>query len=188
MPPNWLEDLPSQRRVWPLLCLNRSTGLAFERCVKSVHRRDPGDRTHGAAEATPPLFTARTPAEMYGSVSLAMNLVLQIGEIDKEISSFRKSHHIDPSLKTLWDRLFPKSRILTPDQVTNLLTPAAMHMVPDSCPMKGYAAGCLSSCLHLCNFGGPDAACIAKCKSDYVGQLKMERDGVAQCFASQTAK
>jgi hypothetical protein len=154
-----------------------ASGLVEESAARAGQ---PGANSNGVNGA----LDAQSPVQMYESVNRAMDLLMQIGVLDKEITAFRKAHHIDAKLMTPWNKLFPKSKMLTPSQATALLTPAADRLVPNGCPMKGYAAGCLSSCMHVCNFGGPDAACQSKCQSDYGRQLRMERDGVAACIAN----
>jgi len=143
------------------------------------------------SEGTSAPLAAQSPVEMYASVTRAMDLLTQIGSIEKEILSVRKSFSINPSAQTPWDKLFPKSKpkMLTPNEVKNLLTPAANGVVPASCSfIVGYADGCLSSCLHLCNFGGPDPGCNAKCQSDYVKQLAYERRETAKCIAQSVPR
>jgi len=132
-----------------------------------------------------PALDAQTPVEMYESVNRAMSLVRQIVALEKEILGFKKSHHIDLSLQTPWNKLFPKSKTLTPDQVVGLLTPAANAVVPTSCGyLIGYASNSLSACMNLACVGGCDGATVSQCQSSYPRDLAWEQKAMAQCIAS----
>lgn len=57
------------------------------------------------------------------------------------------------------------------------------RFVPESCSfLVGYADGALGPCMHLCNFGGPDAACQANCRSQYARNLSWETQAIAKCI------
>src|SRR6266849_1911683 len=64
---------------------------------------------------------------------------------------------------------------------TDANTPSS---VPASCAyLVGYAAGSLKACSHLCNFGGPDAACSAACQNSYSRDLAWEQNSLAESKA-----
>ena len=61
--------------------------------------------------------------------------------------------------------------------------PLNSAQVPESCSfLVGYAEGAFSSCMHLCNFGGPDAACQAGCQSQNAKNIAWEKREMANCI------
>lgn len=82
------------------------------------------------------------PAEMYESVNRAMQLLVQIDRVDKEISSVQKANGIGATLRTPWASLFQGTGRLTPAEVYKLLAPAAKDAAK---PVAGIGAGTDSS-------------------------------------------
>jgi len=119
---------------------------------------------------------AQTPAEMYASVNRAMQLLLQIDQIDKEISQVQKAYGLNDALRPPWASLFPSSKQLTPTEVYELLLPAAKQAAqavqgptkpkpnrPSRETSQGLAKADCSGCHFVCRPGDPWGQCARVC-------------------------
>jgi hypothetical protein len=134
---------------------------------------------------------AQEPAEMYSSVDQAMKLLVQIGALEKRISSVQQSYGIDPKVRSPWSALFTGSSQLTPEGVTTLLLPAAKEaakavqadgygdfnnlttalqremetLKKERQSMERSLVSCGDGCMGLPP--GSDAACISRCNATW---------------------
>jgi hypothetical protein len=121
---------------------------------------------------------AQEPAEMYASVKRAMQLLLQIDQIDKQISRVQQAYGIGAASRPPWASLFPASNQLTPAEVYKLLAPAAKQAAGEADP--GAAAleravqdialaqkeqEAFVACTNACPWDstGVGPACVARC-------------------------
>lgn len=119
---------------------------------------------------------AERPAEMYASVNRAMQLLVQIDLIDKQISTVQHDFGIDPALRSPWVALFPSStKQLTPAEVRKLLEPAAQAAAKPADPRDAQQAdGIYQSLLSTQNqalaamnqWSHARQACVLRCTYD----------------------